>query len=53
MGDTLTPKKIETIDSKIINFSIVSVEKPKKMQIIDEFKIEGFQNFQQYLEINP
>ena len=23
------------------------------MQIIDEFKIEGFQNFQQYLKINP
>ena len=23
------------------------------MNIIDEFKIEGFQNFQQYLKINP
>ena len=34
------------------NFSILSVEKPKKMQIIDEFKIKGFQNFQQYLKIN-
>ena len=24
-----------------------------QMQIIDELKIEGFQNFQQYLKINP
>ena len=23
------------------------------MRIIDEFKIEGFQNFQQYLKMNP
>ena len=29
------------------------VEKLKKMQIINEFKIEGFQNCQQYLKINP
>lgn len=29
------------------------VEKPKKVQIIDEFEIEGFQNCQQYLKINP
>ena len=31
----------------------MSAEKPKKMRIIDEFKIEGFQNFQQYLKMNP
>ena len=53
MEDILTPKKIVTTDSKITNFSILSVEKPKKMQIIDEFEIEGFQNCQQYLKINP
>ena len=29
------------------------VEKLKKMQIINEFKIEGFQNCQQYLKIKP
>ena len=29
------------------------VDKQKNMNIIDEFKIEGFQNFQQYLKINP
>ena len=23
------------------------------MKVVDEFKIEGFQNFQQYLKINP
>ena len=55
LEDILTPKKIETDDSKITNFSILSVEKAKEMQmqIIDELKIEGFQNFQQYLKINP
>ena len=31
----------------------MSVEKQKNMNTIDEFKIEGFQNFQQYLKINP
>ena len=35
------------------NFSILSVEKQKNMNIIDEFKIEEFQNFQQCLRINP
>ena len=45
LEDILTPKKIETDDSKIKNFSILSVEKQKNMNIIDEFKIEEFQNF--------
>lgn len=31
----------------------MSVEKPKEMQIIDEFEIEEFQNCRQYLKINP
>ena len=31
----------------------MSVEKQKNMNIIDEFKIERFQNFQKYLKINP
>ena len=46
MEDTLTPNKSETVDSKITNFSILSVQKSKMMQIIDEFKIKGFQNIQ-------
>ena len=55
LEDILNPKKIETVDSKITNFSILSVEKVKEMQmqLIDKFKIEGFQDFQQYLKINP
>ena len=53
MENTLTPKKIETVDSKITNFSILSVERQNKMVIADKFIIEGFQNFEQYLKINP
>ena len=47
LDDILTPKKIETDDSKITIFSILLVEKAKEMQmqIIDELKIEGFQFF--------
>ena len=45
----MTPKKIETTDSKIKNFSILVTSK-KNMKIIDE--IEGFQNFEQYMKIN-
>ena len=48
----LNPKKIETVDSKITNFSIISIRRQKRMKSVDEFKIEGFQNFQQYLKIN-
>ena len=33
LEDILTPKKIETDDSKITNFSILSVEKAKEMQM--------------------
>ena len=53
MEDILNPKKIETVDSKIANFSIISIRRQKRMKFVDEFKIEGFQNFQQYLKINP
>ena len=49
----LTPKKIETVDSKIRNFPILATKKLNNMKVVDEFKIEGFQNFQQYLKINP
>ena len=49
LEDVLTPKKIETEDSKI---SILSIAE-SKMQIKDEFIIEGFQNFEQYNKINP
>ena len=57
----LNPKKIETVDSKIKNFSILVTEKKnligskRKMQrrITDEFKIEGLQNFVNYSKIDP
>ena len=52
LEDILTPNKIETEDSKITNFSILSTDK-FKMQIKHEFKIEDFQNFEKYSEINP
>ena len=52
LEDILTPKKIETTDSKIKNFSILATCKIN-MKIIDEIKIEGFQNFEQYMRINP
>ena len=42
LEDILTPKKTETDNSKIRNFSILSVEEQKNMNIIDEFKIERF-----------
>ena len=43
LEDSSTPKKIEIDDSKIRNFSILSVEKQKDMNILDELKIKGFQ----------
>ena len=49
----LNPKKIETVDSKITNFSIILIWRQKRMKFVAEFKIEGFQNFQQYFKINP
>ena len=52
LEDILTPKKIETTDSKIKNFSILATSKIN-MKIIEEIKIEGFQNFEQYMRINP
>ena len=39
------------IDSKIHNFSILPAGK-MKIKTIDEIKIEGFQNFEQYKKIN-
>ena len=52
LEDFLTPKKTETTDSNIKNFSILASEE-KSMKIIDKIKIEGLQNFEQYKEINP
>ena len=53
LEDILTPKKIETENSKITNISILSIAE-SKMKIKDEFKIEGLQNFEQYrIKINP
>ena len=53
LEDILIPKKIETVDSKITNFSILATKKLNNMKVVDEYKIEGFQNFQHYLKINP
>ena len=53
LEDILTPKKIETVDSKITNFSIWATKKLNNIKVVDESKIEGFQNFQQYLKIIP
>ena len=52
LEDILTPKKIETEDSKITNISILSITE-SKMQIKEEFIIEVLQNFDQYNKINP
>ena len=52
LEDILTPKKIETTDSKIKILSIL-VTSENNMKIADEIKIEGFQNFEQYMKINP
>ena len=53
LENILTPKNIGMVDLKITNFSILSVERQNKMVIADKFIIEGFQNFEQYLKINP
>ena len=52
LEDISTPKKIETEDSKITNISILSIAE-SKIQIKDEFLIEGLQKFKQYSKINP
>ena len=52
LEDILIPKQTEIEDSKITNFSILSIAE-SEMQIKDEIKIEGFQNFEQYMNINP
>ena len=52
LEEILTPKKTQTTDSKIKNLSIL-VSSKRNMKIIDEIKIESFQNFEQYMKINP
>ena len=52
LEDILTTKKIKTEDSKFTNVSILSVDN-FKMQIKNELKMEGFQNFEKYSIINP
>ena len=52
LEDLLSPKKIEAEDSKVTNISILSVTE-FKMQIKDEFIIEGPQKFDQYIQLNP
>ena len=48
----MTPKKVVTTDSKMKNFSILRSE-TKNIRVIDEIKIEGLRNFEQYEKINP
>ena len=50
LEDFLTPKNVETTDSKIKNFWILRGE-TKSMRIVDEIKIEGLQNFEQYKKL--
>ena len=52
LEDILTPKKIETKDSKTTSISILSFAE-SKMEMKDEFIIEDFQNFVQYSRMNP
>ena len=52
LKDISTPKRIETVDSGIRNFSILASEK-QNINIINEFKINGFQKFEQYMKTNP
>ena len=54
------PNKIKTTDSKIHNFAILTTKrqdriglKRKMLQVVDELRIEGLQNFSQYTKINP
>ena len=49
--DILTPKKIETTDSKI-NFSSILATSKMDRKIIEQLIIEGFQEFEQYMKIN-
>ena len=52
LEEFLTPKKVETTDPKMKNFSILRSE-TKNIRVIDEIKIEGLRNFEQYEKINP
>ena len=52
LEDILMPKKIETTDSKVRDFSILATNE-LNMKVIDEIEIEGFQNFEQYMKIKP
>ena len=46
--------QIATDDKKIHNFSIVCVEKEKKMNVVEkEVTIEGLQDFEKYRSLNP
>ena len=48
LEDLLTPQKIQTIDSKITNFSILIKPETMERKIVDQVKIEGLQKFEQY-----
>ena len=52
LEDILTPRKTETTDSKIKNFSILAIGE-MNTKIIDQVITEGFQDFEQYMKINP
>ena len=48
----LKPKKIEATDPKIKNFPILATGEMNK-KIIDQVIIKAFQDFEQYMKINP
>ena len=53
LEDVINLKKIEAVDLKITNFSELATKKLNNIKVVDEFKIQEFQNFQQYLKISP
>ena len=55
LQNILNPNKIEKVDSKIQNFSVLTTKRQDKIglkrkmrKIIDEFRIEDLQSFDQY-----
>ena len=48
LEDLLTLQKIQTLDSKINNFSILIKPETMERKIIDQVKIKGLQKFEQY-----
>ena len=45
LEDILTPKKIETVGSKITNLSILATKNLNSMKVVHEFKLTNFKIF--------